>query len=163
MKQSSTWWEISWDSRTLASNLSKRKQGFWLLLWCWLFRKLERWYSSTQSKRIQVLQWLDYLLCWMSHNLGFQTANASSSINNQSWACCPFNVPWWCSPYNVLAWRNEGAKVSSHMYCTTCVLQGFWGQLKSPWISPLAKASTLYQAHQCVLSSLPWACTFKKD
>ena len=49
------------------------------------------------------------------------------------------------------------------MHDPTCLLQGFWGQLKCPWIGMPDKASTTHQTHKCVLSSLSRGRALKKD
>ena len=52
---------------------------------------------------------------------------------------------------------------SSHMHNSTCLLQGFRGQLRSPGIGTLAKTSTTHQTHKCVLPSFPRARALKES
>ena len=49
------------------------------------------------------------------------------------------------------------------MHSSTCLLQGFWGRFRSPRIGTPTKASTMHQAHKCVLPSLLRACALKEN
>ena len=99
----------------------------------------------------------------MSHHLGIQTTVADGPFYHWSWIYCSVNVSSRCSSNHVLTWRDEVQRFSSHMHSSTCLLQGFWGQFRSPGISTLAKTSTTHQRHKCVLPSLPRARALKES
>ncbi len=67
-------------------------------------------------------------------------------------------ISLWHHPSYDPAWGNEGARLPSHLYWTSCVLQGIWGQLRSSGTCKASQATSEDQAHKCLLSSFLRTC-----
>ncbi len=129
-----------------------------MLLWCQFLWKLKQGICSSGHQYCQVTKQVDNLLCKMPCLMGFQTSVTSCTFNHRGWVHCYVTISLWCHPSYELAWGNEGARLPSHLYRTSRVLQGIWGQLMSSGTCKASQAKSKDQAHKCLLSSFLQTC-----
>ncbi len=96
---------------------------------------------------------MDHLLCRMPRLMSFQTSVASCTFNHWGQVHCYVTISLWRHPSYESATGNEGARLPSHLYRTSCVLQGIWRQLRSSGTRKASQVASEDQAHKCLLSS----------
>ncbi len=126
-----------------------------MLLWRWLFWKLEQASCSIWPKYCQVTQWLDCVLCRMSGHLGIQIADTSCIVHYQSGVNCHVSIPTRRTSHYVSGPRNLQEGFSSHLYQALCILQVF-GDIscalelaRLPKLCPCAKHINISYHHFC--------------
>ncbi len=120
--------------------------------------KLEQGVRSSRPQYCQVTKWMDYLLRQMPCLMGFLTSVTSCTFNHRGWVHCYVTISLWCHPSYEPASGNEGARLQSHLYWTSRVLQGIWRQLRSSGTRKASQAMPEDQAHKCLLPSFSQTC-----
>ncbi len=130
-----------------------------MLLWHQFLWKSEQGICISGSQYCQVIKWMDSLLRRMPCLLGFQTSVTSCTFYHRGQIHCYVTISTWRHPCYEPATGNEGARLPSHLYQTSCVLKGIRGQLRCSGTCYASQAMPKDQAHQCLLSSFLRTCT----
>ncbi len=126
-----------------------------MLLWCQFLWKLEQGVRSSGPQYCQVTKRTDNVLCRMPRLMGFQTLVTSCTFNHRGRVHHNVTIFTWRHPCYEPATGNEGARLPSHLYQTSGVLQDIWdnsGALeltRLPQLCPRTKHINVCYHHFC--------------